>query len=184
MISNTLNDIDYTSFSNKEKLEMIDKVSIFLRDFNELILRDFETNPDIIIADKLFEYFSLNQKDIITKYSEKSNETSNYYYAIFLYLMGNSIGLPTLLKYANGDDLNKAIFTINKLAAKKDKHLKPIISSKLRTVTLNDNVDYIICLLNAAKDFDLQIPREFLKQVSTDTYFQVKLILKEDFNIL
>lgn len=89
-----------------------------------------------------------------------------------------------MLEYASGNDIDKAIFVIGKLAVKKNKELSSIISQKLKTVSIDKNVDYLVCLLTAAKDLNLIIPNEFLDKVSADSFFQIQYILKTDFDFI
>lgn len=179
--------IDLTStFSSKSiehKKEILQKCKLIINQANRNFFNSFNFENDIITADLLFNYFNVMLEDLSKEYKLSKNEESKFYIAIFLYLMGSDEGKEFLLQTVKSGEINKAIFVINKFATRGDLALSSIIYERLTTVAL-DNVDFTLSLLEAAFKLKIKLPSTFTRRLTSEIPWQIKSVLKDDFNMV
>jgi len=166
----------------KEKQLVISECKKLVSNINKIFLDDFSDNNDIVLADLLFDYFNTTVRDLSNGFSETENSSdAKFYMAVFLYLLGDNTGKKLLLKYAKGQELDKALLVINKLSIKKDNELIPIVIERLENIDF-ENIDFTLSILAAAKSLNISLPILFLDRLPFDLPWQILLVLKEDFN--
>jgi hypothetical protein len=139
--------------------------------------------PDIILADRINQWMELPYQNLLKSFEFVENEAIIFIYALLLFPTRNPQVLDRLKRFAEEDNQEYSIMATNKLLEINYKGMYPILKKKLLKADMNE-VDYILHLMDGIKRIEKSLPILFVKKLSPNIDWRIKLILEKDFNIV